>query len=61
MKNVKHCGFLHDQKFINGKDNFTKFKNSLNLLYDDKKYYVWKRELVEQKDFSFDKKFPILF
>ena len=40
----KTLWFLHDQKFIIGKDNFTKVKNSLHLLYDDKKNITCENE-----------------
>ena len=47
---------ISDQKFIIGKDNFTKVKNSLNLFCGDKKILRVKKRI----SFSFDKKFPIL-
>ena len=37
IEECKTLWILHDQKFIFGKDNFAKVKNSLNLLYDDKR------------------------
>ena len=40
IEECKTLWILHDQKFIIRKDNFAKVKNSLNLSYDDKKYYV---------------------
>ena len=37
IEECKTLRILHDQKFIIGKDNFTKVKISLNLFHDDKK------------------------
>ena len=56
----KTLWFLHDQKFIIGKDNFTKVKNSLYLLYDGKKILRVKTRISGMESFSFDKKFLIL-
>ena len=56
----KTLWILHNQKFITGKDNFTKVKNSLNLFYDDKENFFVKTRIRGIESFSFDKNFPIL-
>ena len=44
IEECKTQWILHDQKFIIGKENFTKVKNSLNLFYGDKKYITCQNE-----------------
>ena len=60
IEECKTLWILHGQKFIIGKDNFTKVKNSLNLFHDDKKILRVKTRISGIDSFSFDKKFPIL-
>ena len=60
IEECKTLWILHGQKFIIGKDNFTKVKNSLNLFYDDEKILHVKTRISGIESFSFDKKFPIL-
>ena len=60
IEECKTLWILHGQKFITGKDNFTKVKNSLNLICDDEKILHVKTRISGIESFSFDKKFPIL-
>ena len=68
IEECKTLWILHDQKFIIGKDNFTKVKNSLNLFYDDKKYITrenedwWHRKFfIRQKSSAFIKERQLLY
>ena len=49
IEECKALWVLHDQKFVIGKDNFTKVKNSLNLFCDDKKISRLKTRISDQK------------
>ena len=60
IEECKTPRILYDQKFIIGKDNFTKVKNSLNLFYNNIKILRVKTKISGIESFSFDKKFPIL-
>ena len=60
IEECKTLWFLYDQKFIIGKDNFTKVKKSLNLFYGNKKILRVKTRISGIESFSFDRKFPIL-
>ena len=44
IEECKTLWILHDQKFIFGKDNFAKVKNSLNLFYDGKRNITCENE-----------------